>query len=83
MLRIRSCESGDGRGSYHYHGPRAENPRSTASGAWQIIDGTWNRFHGYRHASHAPRWVQDLKALALYKDRGTQPWDASRSCWAR
>lgn len=80
MLRIRSCESGDGHGSYNY---TAQNKYSSASGAWQIVDGTWNRFKGYRKARHAPRWVQDAKALLLYKDRGTQPWDASRDCWAR
>lgn len=74
LLRIRECESG---GDY-----RAENPRSTASGAWQILDGTWHRYGGYRHASHAPRDLQDAKALALYADRGTSPWNASRRCWA-
>lgn len=73
LLRIRWCESRD---DY-----RAENSRSTAAGAWQILDGTWNGHRGYHHASHAPRWVQDEKALLLYLDRGTSPWDASRSCW--
>lgn len=74
LQRIRDCESGN---DY-----TAENPRSTASGAFQILDGTWNRFGGYRHAGHAPRRVQDAKALALYADRGTRPWNASRWCWA-
>lgn len=80
MVRIRTCESGDHHGSYDY---TAQNKVSSASGAWQIIDGTWNRFKGYRKARHAPRWVQDLKAMMLYRDRGTQPWNASRHCWAR
>lgn len=74
LLRIRWCESRD-----RYD---AENPRSTASGAWQILDGTWNHFRGYHHASDAPRLVQDQKALLLYRDRGTQPWNASRRCWS-
>lgn len=75
LLRIRWCESRD-----NY---RAQNPRSSASGAWQILDGTWNGFRGYTRAVHAPRWVQDAKALALFADRGTQPWNASRRCWGR
>lgn len=74
LQRIRHCEGHD---DY-----RAENPHSTASGAFQVIDGTWHLFGGYRHASHAPRRVQDAQALALYADRGTQPWNASRRCWA-
>jgi hypothetical protein len=61
---------------------RAENPASSASGAFQITRGTWNRFRGYPTAGSAPRRVQDAKALALYADRGTQPWDASRRCWS-
>ena len=74
LLRIRHCESHD-----NY---RAENRHSTASGAWQILDGTWARYGGYHHASHAPRDIQDAKALALYLDRGTKPWRASRRCWS-
>lgn len=42
--------------------PRAENPVSTASGLWQFIDGTWNGFGGYSHASDAPPDVQNEKA---------------------
>jgi hypothetical protein len=74
LLRIRHCESHD-----NY---RARNQHSSASGAWQILDGTWDRFRGYRRAVHAPRAVQDAKALALFADRGTQPWNASRRCWS-
>jgi hypothetical protein len=74
LLRIRHCESHD-----NY---RAQNRHSSASGAWQIIDGTWNGYRGYTRAVHAPRRIQDAKALALYADRGTQPWNASRRCWA-
>lgn len=74
LLRIRRCESHD---DY-----RAHSALSTASGAFQVLDGTWNRYAGYRRAADAPRAVQDAQAFALYRDRGTQPWNASRGCWA-
>ena len=46
----------ESRGDYH-----AENPTSTASGAYQYIDGTWDGYQGYSHASDAPAAVQDAK----------------------
>jgi cell wall-associated NlpC family hydrolase len=46
----------ESRGDY-----QAENPTSTASGAYQYIGGTWDGYQGYRHASDAPAAVQDAK----------------------
>lgn len=87
LRRVRSCESGPagyatgGRaGDYDY---TAENAHSTASGAWQVLRGTWGGFRGYRTAGAAPRAVQDEFALRLYAEQGTRPWNASRGCWGR
>lgn len=87
LLRIRSCESGPNGYATHgwafdadYH---ATNPRSTASGAWQVLRGTWDHYRGYDTAQDAPVSVQDAFAVELYAARGTQPWTASRPCWGR
>jgi len=65
---IVECESG---GDY-----AAQNDVSTASGAYQITDGTWAGYGGYGHASDAPPAVQDAKAAELF-DGG-----AGASHWA-
>lgn len=55
----------------------AQNPRSTASGKWQVLDTTWrtedtdgdgvNDSHdGYSRASDAPESVQDERARQIY-----------------
>lgn len=67
---VMRCESGGN--------IRAENPRSSASGKWQIVDGTWAGFGGYARASHAPEEVQDAKARLLWAGgRGAFHW---KSC---
>ena len=76
LEKIKQCESG---GDY-----RAENPTSTASGAYQFIDGTFQSLdasQGYSHAADAPESVQDAAALELYNEQGTAPWAPSASCW--
>ena len=84
-LRIRSCESGpDGAatdGRAHDYDYTAENPSSTASGAWQFLDSTWHGYGGYTRASSAPRAVQDSKARSFIDANGVSAWESSRSCW--
>ncbi|MGD8151155.1 transglycosylase family protein [Ornithinimicrobium sp. Y1694] len=73
---IKQCESG---GSY-----TAQNPTSTASGAYQFLDSTWQSMSsaaGYARAVDAPESVQDAAAIELYNAQGTTPWLASASCW--
>lgn len=54
---------------------RAENPTSSASGKWQILDATWAGFGGYAHAAGAPESVQDAKARLIYAGgRGRSQW---------
>lgn len=56
---VLACES---------HGnPTAQNPRSTASGLWQILDSTWARFGGFARAMYAPVDVQNAKARLLWR----------------
>ena len=76
LATIRMCESG---GDY-----RAENPRSTASGAYQMLDSTWRSLSaskGYSRAKHAPKSVQDAAARELLREQGTTPWNPSKHCW--
>ena len=55
LATIRQMESG---GDY-----TAQARGSTASGAYQFIDSTWNGYGGYRRAADAPPPVQDAKAV--------------------
>lgn len=69
---LKSKESG---GNY-----QAVNPKSSASGAYQYTDGTWNGYGGYSKAALAPAAIQDQKfeqdvahRLAAY---GNDPYKA-------
>lgn len=90
LRRIGGCES-----SGRPDGPlrwQADNPTSSASGAFQILDSTWRgwaRSYGadvgagqYARARHAPADVQTTVARRAFDAQGTRPWAASRSCWA-
>lgn len=54
LYALRMVESG---GDY-----TAQNPYSTASGAYQYIDSTWARYKGYQRAKDAPPAIQDERA---------------------
>jgi murein DD-endopeptidase MepM/ murein hydrolase activator NlpD len=54
LATIRDIESG---ADY-----RAQSRGSSASGAYQFLDTTWNGYGGYTHAKDAPPAVQDAKA---------------------
>jgi hypothetical protein len=62
-------------------GPNAENPRSTASGLFQFLDGTWQGVAKwvkgaghYRHAADAPADIQWLVALHVVDRGGHSMW---------
>ena len=70
LVCVRAHES-DTSGGY-----RAQNPRSSASGAYQFLDRTWRNvapaagYGGYARAIHAPPHVQDAVAYNLAITRG-------------
>ncbi len=79
LRRIRFCES-----TNNYS---ATNPASTASGAYQFLDKSWDWYGhaartGVSRAHQATRAQQDQSALLTLQSQGTSPWAASRSCWA-
>jgi hypothetical protein len=63
--------------------PTAKNPRSSASGLWQMLDSTWAEWSkrvfgasGYAHAGNAPAAIQRAVAQALYNAQGFSPWES-------
>lgn len=59
-----------------YSARNNESP-SSACGAWQIIQSTWNFFAGYPDACSAPPAVQDEKARQLWTNgAGCSHWSA-------
>ena len=56
LSTIRIMESGN---DYSINNPSAG---STASGAYQFINSTWNNYGGFKNAGSAPPNVQDAKA---------------------
>lgn len=50
--------------------PNARNSHSSATGLFQILGGPIDPI------------ANTLQAYSMYRSRGWQPWNASRSCWA-
>lgn len=75
MNSIKMCES---RGDY-----TAQNPHSTASGAYGFLDTTFHNVTGlFGHARDYSAAIQDKAFLTLYDGgAGISAWDASKSCW--
>lgn len=77
LICIRAHES-DTAGGY-----QAQNPHSSASGAYQYIDSTWRNVSrmaghpGYARAIHAPPHVQDEVAWWHINHLGTSAWAGS------
>lgn len=70
--KIAACESGGN--------PKASN--GSHFGAFQFDMRTWASVGGSGDPRSASLAEQYRLASALLASRGTQPWDASKSCWA-
>jgi muramidase (phage lysozyme) len=83
LVCIRRHES-DRSGPYpNIGGYAAQNPSSTASGAYQFLDSTWRGassragYPGYARAKSAPWWVQDAVAYHVMRTGGKSAWSGS------
>jgi hypothetical protein len=77
--RIRGCESHGRPDAPPDYG--AENPDTSASGAYQILDSTWAGRFGVTHASDATPAQQEQVAAEEFRRGGTTAWAASAPCW--
>lgn len=77
-VRVAACESGGGKESGIH--ADAQNPYSSAFGAFQFVNKTWI---GTGISKTRDIGLQIEAAFRVWKDRGWAPWNASRSCWAR
>lgn len=61
--------------------PTAKNPESSATGLFQVLQGTWIG----AGCKGDPKNADDNIACArkLYDDSGLVPWEASREHWSR
>lgn len=82
LVCVRHHESD--RGPYpHANGYRAENPVSSASGAYQYLSSTWRNvsasagYPGYPTAASAPMQVQDAVALWHLNNLGKSAWNGT------
>lgn len=74
--KISYCESRDD--------PTAKNPKSTAYGLCQIIDGTWNYIQNkwdIKLDRHNPN-DQMYACERLLREEGTKHWTETESCWS-
>lgn len=85
LVCVRRHESD--RGPYpHVNGYGAQNPISTASGAYQFLDSTWRNasaaagFTEWSRAKWAPWWVQDAVAYDLGVKQGARSHWAGSGC---
>lgn len=86
LAAIASCESGN---KNIATGIKDSNGRrlSTASGYWQIVNGTWRAHGGTQFAPTAIQasYSQQLQVARriLVEGQGIGAWSESRSCWSR
>lgn len=78
MLWVARAEAPDGKGGINCH---QKNPRSSATGCFQIIKGTWALFK-----CPGDVWDEDDNiacARLIYDDSGLSPWSESKPSWGR